>query len=55
MPFHRGATLVLSGTLAVLGGAILVQTVRLGGGIGYVVGGLFLVAGLGRLYVSIRH
>jgi hypothetical protein len=52
---HRGATLVLSAIVAVLGLLILVQTARLGGGVGYVVGGLFLVAGIGRLYVSVRH
>ena len=45
---------MLSGILVVLGVAVLAQTARLGGGVGYVIGGLLVVAGAGRLYVLYR-
>jgi hypothetical protein len=49
------ATLVLSAAIAALGVALLVVTaVRGGGVVGFVVGALFVVAGLGRLYVQVR-
>jgi hypothetical protein len=54
MTFHRGATVLLSSVLVLLGAALLVQTARVGGGIGYFIGALILVAGAGRLYVSRR-
>jgi hypothetical protein len=47
-------TVVLSALMVVLGVALLVETVVLGGGIGYVLGGMLVVAGAGRLYVSLR-
>jgi len=53
--FQRGATVLLSSVLVVLGAALLVQTARLGGGIGYFIGALILVAGAVRLYVSTRN
>ncbi|HSD81736.1 MAG TPA: hypothetical protein VLB47_13800 [Solirubrobacteraceae bacterium] len=52
---HRGATLVLSSVMIVLGVAILVSTVARGGGplaIGILLGVLFVLAGAGRLYVE---
>jgi hypothetical protein len=49
------ATLVLSATIAVLGLAMIVLTLARGGGTGgYLLGALFLAAGLGRLYVQVR-
>lgn len=45
---------MLSGILVVIGVAVLVQTARVGGGIGYAIGGLLVVAGVGRLYVLHR-
>jgi hypothetical protein len=48
------ATVVLSALLALLGLALVVETAVLGGGIGYVLGGVLLLAGLGRLYLSLR-
>jgi hypothetical protein len=47
-------TVVLSAVMVVLGVALLIETVVLGGGIGYVLGGMLVVAGAGRLYVSLR-
>ena len=48
------ATVALSALLALLGLALVVETAVLGGGIGYVLGGVLLLAGLGRLYLSLR-
>ncbi len=49
-------TTVLSGTLIVLGGAIIVRTLAsgIGGGLGLLLGSLFVLAGAGRLYVRRR-
>ena len=54
---HRGATLVLSAAMVVIGIAILVQTFSAGGGplaLGTVLGVLFVAAGGGRLYFTWR-
>ena len=51
---YRNATLVFGLVAIVLGIAILVQTARAGGGLGYVLGVLFLALGVGRLYL-LRH
>jgi hypothetical protein len=48
-------TIGLSVLMVVLGIVLLVETAVLGGGIGYVFGGLLVLAGAGRLYVSCRH
>lgn len=47
-------TVVLSLVLVALGLALLVETALLGGGIGYALGAVFLLAGAGRLYLSRR-
>lgn len=48
-------TLVLSGLIVVLGVAILVRTLAEGGGgLGFLLGTLFILAGAGRLYVQRR-
>ncbi len=44
--------LVLSCLFVGLGIALLVQTARAGGGIGYVIGALFVALGIGRLYLQ---
>jgi hypothetical protein len=52
---HRGATIVLSTVMMVLGVAILISTIARGGGptaIGLLLGVLFVLAGAGRLYVE---
>jgi hypothetical protein len=46
------AVLVLSLLFVGLGIALLVQTVRSGGGVGYVIGVLFIALGVGRLYLQ---
>jgi hypothetical protein len=38
-----------------LGIALIVQTARLGGGIGYVIGVLFIGLGVGRFYLQRRR
>ena len=48
-------TLVLSGLIVVLGVAILVRTAAEGGGgLGFLLGALFVLAGGGRLYLQRR-
>lgn len=49
-------TLALSGLLVVLGAAIVVRTLAEGveGGLGLLIGALFILAGVGRLYVQRR-
>jgi uncharacterized membrane protein HdeD (DUF308 family) len=51
---RRRTTLVLSAVLAVLGLVLLLETALAGGGIGYLFGSLMLVAGVGRMYVSLK-
>jgi len=38
-----------------LGVALIVQTARLGGGVGYLIGALFIGLGLGRFYLQRRR
>jgi hypothetical protein len=47
-------TVALSAVMVVLGIVLLVETAVVGGGIGYAFGGLLVLAGAGRLYVSLR-
>jgi hypothetical protein len=47
-------TRVLSGALVLLGLVLIVETAVLGGGIGLLLGALFLLAGGLRLYLSFR-
>ena len=50
-------TPVLSGLLVVLGVAIIVRTIAVGvgGGLGLLIGALFVLAGGARLYLRWRH
>jgi hypothetical protein len=50
----RSVTIAISAVLVILGVAILVETVLVGGGIGYLLGVLFASAGALRLYLSVR-
>ena len=50
----RNATAAFGVIAIVLGLAIVVQTARLGGGIGYVFGVLFVAVGVGRIYLLRR-
>jgi hypothetical protein len=49
---YSHAVLVLSCLFVALGVAILVETARAGGGVGYLIGVLFIGLGIGRLYLS---
>ncbi len=52
---RRHATAAVSALVVVLGVVLLVETAAVGGGTtGYVLGGLFIVAGIGRFYLSSR-
>jgi hypothetical protein len=48
---YRGATIVLAVVFVGIGVALLVETAVAGGGLGYLLGLLFVGAGVGRLYV----
>jgi hypothetical protein len=52
---YRNVTFVFGVVAIGLGLAILVQTVRHGGGLGYVIGVLFIALGAGRLYLLKRR
>jgi uncharacterized membrane protein HdeD (DUF308 family) len=52
---YRNATLIFGVVAIALGLAILVQTARHGGGLGYVIGVLFVALGAGRLYLLKRR
>jgi hypothetical protein len=47
-------TRIFSGLLLALGVALIVETAVLGGGIGLLLGALFVLAGGLRLYLSLR-
>jgi hypothetical protein len=48
---YRTSIAVLSAIFVVLGFALLFQTARAGGGVGYVFGALFIALGAGRLWL----
>jgi hypothetical protein len=48
------ATRIFSGALVVIGLVLIVETAVLGGGVGLLLGALFLLAGGLRLYLSFR-
>jgi hypothetical protein len=52
---YRGMTTLLSATMIVLGVVMLVFTLSHGGGVGIVIGLLFVGAGAGRLYLLRRR
>lgn len=51
MRAYRTSIAVLSAIFVVLGFALLFQTARAGGGVGYVFGALFIALGTGRLWL----
>ena len=51
---HGLFVLVFACLFVALGIALLVQTARAGGGIGYALGLLFIALGVGRLYLQRR-
>jgi hypothetical protein len=52
---YRAGILVLSVAFVGIGIALLAATAVRGGGIGYLLGALFIAAGSGRLYVLLRR
>jgi hypothetical protein len=52
MRVFTAATVVFSALLIALGAAIVIRTALLGGGIGFGLGAIVLVAGVLRLYYS---
>jgi hypothetical protein len=52
---YRGMTVLFGVAAIAIGIAIVVQTVRHGGGVGYVIGILFAALGAGRLYLLRRR
>jgi hypothetical protein len=56
MSFYRLSITITSLALIVVGVAIVVQTARAGAGlVGFLIGPLFVAAGLGRLFLLRRH
>ena len=51
---HRGATRVLSALMVLIGIALLARSLAGGVWLGLVIGILFVAAGAGRLYLTIR-
>jgi hypothetical protein len=54
-PGYDSTVLVISLLFVGIGVALLVQTARYGGGVGYVLGVLFLGLGLGRIYLRSKR
>ena len=54
---HRTATLTLSGLMAVIGVALIVQALSASGAVSarLVLGVLFVAAGTGRIYVELKR
>ncbi len=52
---YREVTRLLAVATMVVGVVLLVVTTRHGGGVGYVIGALFVLAGAGRLYLVTRR
>jgi hypothetical protein len=52
---YRRAVYGFSAVFVVIGVALIVETARLGGGLGYLLGVLFVAAGIGRVYMLRRR
>ena len=55
MKYYAHGVLILSCLFVALGVALIVRTAQVGGGVGYLIGVLFLGLGLGRLYLQRRR
>jgi TRAP-type mannitol/chloroaromatic compound transport system permease large subunit len=55
LKLYRNLVAVLAGVFVVLGVALIVATAREGGGVGYLLGALFVALGLGRFYLLRRR
>jgi hypothetical protein len=52
---YRELTRTLAIAMILIGAAMIFVTARGGGGIGYLLGSLFVFAGVGRLYLVMRR
>jgi hypothetical protein len=52
---YRAATLVFSLAFVAIGVALIAVTAVRGGGTGYLLGALFVIAGTARLYLQLRR
>jgi hypothetical protein len=52
---HARAATAFAWVFVALGVVLIVETARLGGGVGYLLGALFVAAGAGRLYLLRRR
>jgi len=52
---YRQAVLILNCLFVALGLAIIIRTAQVGGGLGYLIGVLFLGLGVGRIYLQRRR
>jgi hypothetical protein len=52
---YRQAVFFLNCLFVALGLAIIVRTAQVGGGVGYLIGALFLGLGVGRIYLQRRR
>lgn len=52
---YRGSTIFFGALSMVLGAAIVVRTASRGGGVGLVIGVLFVALGVGRIYLARRR
>jgi hypothetical protein len=52
---YRQAVYTFAALFVAIGVALIVQTARIGGGIGYLLGVLFIGAGVGRIYLLRRR
>jgi hypothetical protein len=53
--WRNASTLVFAVVFVGIGVALIVETAVVGGGLGYVIGLLFVAAGAGRFYVTWRR
>jgi hypothetical protein len=53
--YYRQGVFILGLLFVALGIALIVRTAQAGGGIGYLIGVLFLLLGVGRIYLQRRR
>ena len=53
--FRAASALVFAVVFIGIGIALIVETAILGGGLGFLIGALFVAAGAGRFYVTFRR
>jgi len=53
--YYRQGVVVLGVLFVGLGIALIVRTAQVGGGLGYLIGALFVALGVGRIYLQRRR